>query len=677
MPAGISISSHLSKLTKSLMDGPFSNIKGCPSSMFMVYKKNGIKTINFKLLEKNLPAYLQKWTLGEVKEIINAADDAYYNGESIMSDSLYDSILEYYTSKTSSKTEKFGHESAPVYGTKVKLPINMGSMDKVKPGSSDLKTFLTQYKNPKFIMDKLDGTSLLVDYRNSASPKAYTRGNGSVGHDVSHLIEYIGGINKSSHANCGGMVRGEVIVKKADWKHLSSKYANARNFVSGVMNRKTLIKSDFTYITFVAYQFISDEVLSIGKQLKHLKDHSFNVVNHKLYFPKAITEDNLPGFLKQFRDSSEYEIDGIIIHDNGNHERNTSGNPKYAKAFKMDSMCESATTEVLDVIWQPSKSGSLKPVVKVKPCKLAGVTIQRATGYNASFIELNGIGIGAKIEIIRSGDVIPKIMRVIEKAEVSWPTDDYKWDSNHTDILLVEKAGNKDVLVKQITHFVSTLGISFFKGGQITKAYDSGITSCLAFVNLDKNALLKVEGIKEKTACKIMGSIVRCCENVPIHILAAATPCFQSFGTRRLAAIVENIPNFLSLSQDSLREKIVSLDGFSTKTTDIFLNGLPSFKEFLSEYSKIYTVSYESKKESVQNISGKYSGKVFLFSGFRDKGLELEIEQNGGTIVQRMSSKTNVTHLIVKDINSTSSKVITAKEKGIAVLTKEMLSDIV
>ena len=52
---------------------------------------------------------------------------------------------------------------------------------------------------------------------------------------------------------------------------------------------------------------------------------------------------------------------------------------KYAKAFKMDSMCESATTEVLDVIWQPSKSGSLKPVVKVKPCKLAGVTIQRAT----------------------------------------------------------------------------------------------------------------------------------------------------------------------------------------------------------------------------------------------------------------------------------------------------------
>ena len=124
----------------------------------MVYKKNGIKTINFKLLEKILPAYLQKWTLGEVKEILNAADDAYYNGESIMSDSLYDSILEYYTSKTSSKTEKFGHESAPVYGTKVKLPINMGSMDKVKPGSSDLKTFLT-YKNLSLLW-----TSLMVPH---------------------------------------------------------------------------------------------------------------------------------------------------------------------------------------------------------------------------------------------------------------------------------------------------------------------------------------------------------------------------------------------------------------------------------------------------------------------------------------------------------------------------------
>lgn len=675
MPAGTENLSLLSKAIKSLLDGPFSNIKGLPKSVFMVYKKKDARLINFSLLEKNLEPYLERWTLSEIEEILSVADDTYYNGEAIMSDSLYDRILDYYKEK-SPKKKTFGHETAPVHGTKVTLPVNMGSMDKVKPGSSELKTFLTQFNNPKFIMDKLDGSSLLVDFRDAENPRAYTRGNGVVGHDVSSLIRYITGINKPSHAKCGGIVRGEVIVKKSNWDNLSSKYANARNFVSGVMNRKTVVESDFTYIQFVAYQFIGEETLSIGKQLKHLSDHGFIVVTHKLFFPKAITAEKLPLLLKQFRDNSEYEIDGIIIHDNGKHERNTSGNPKYAKAFKMDSMCESATTEVLDVIWQPSKSGSLKPVVKVKPCKLAGVTIQRATGYNASFIELNGIGKGAKIEIIRSGDVIPKIMNVIEKAEISWPSQEYVWDANHTDIILVEKSGNKDVAIKQITHFVNTLGIAFFKIGQITKAYDAGVNSCIDFVNIDKNTLLKVEGIKEKTACKIMGSIVSCCENVPIHILAAATPCFQSFGTRRLATLIENIPDFMTLSKESLHQKIIALEGFSTKTADMFVDGLPSFKEFLAEYNKIYTVSYTTNSKP-QVTSGKYSGMVFLFSGFRDKNMESEIEEQGGKIVQRISSKEPVTHLIVKDINATSQKITTAKEKGIKVIAKSDIASII
>lgn len=216
------------------------------------------------------------------------------------------------------------------------------------------------------------------------------------------------------------------------------------------------------------------------------------------------------------------------------------------------------------------------------------------------------------------------------------------------------------------------MGISFFKGAQITKGYDVGIKSCIDFVNMDKNALLKIDGIKEKTACKIMGSIVANCDNVPIHILAAATPCFQSFGKRRIESIVTQIPDFLTLESGTLLNKIVNMNGFSHKTANMFVSGLPKFKTFLEEYQKVYNVKFNIS-EAKEIKSGELAGMVFLFSGFRDVSINDIIISKGGSVVERLTSKTNVTHLIVKDISSMSQKVKTAKEKGISIIDKDGL----
>ena len=156
------------------------------------------------LLDSNFKDTVAYWDSKKMLEVLKTLDDSYYNGISIVLDATYDRLVDLYESKYKIKYDKTG---APIKGAKVKLPIHMGSMDKVKPGSNELKKYFTKYTNPKCIMDKLDGTSLLLDLRKTSSPKAYTRGNGSEGQDISHKIKYINGLDNIDKWTGGGYIR--------------------------------------------------------------------------------------------------------------------------------------------------------------------------------------------------------------------------------------------------------------------------------------------------------------------------------------------------------------------------------------------------------------------------------------------------------------------------------------
>ena len=119
--------------------------------------------------------------------------------------------------------------------------------------------------------------------------------------------------------------------------------------------------------------------------------------------------------LKLWRTNYNYEMDGVIVTHNKLYKR-TNKNPEYAFAFKMVLSDQTAETFVVDVIWSPSKDGYLKPRIRVDPVQVGGVTIEYTTGFNGAFIRDNKIGIGAKVKLIRSGDVIPYIEEVIDPA---------------------------------------------------------------------------------------------------------------------------------------------------------------------------------------------------------------------------------------------------------------------
>ena len=134
---------------------------------------------------------------------------------------------------------------------------------------------------------------------------------------------------------------------------------------------------------------------------------------------KDINYDTLKEILISRKEYGEYEMDGIIVTQDGINERNKDKNPKYSFAFKMD--LESCVTTVNEIIWNQSKHGKLKPTVKFDKIELCGTNVEAATGNNADFIEKNKIGIGSVVKIIKSGEIIPKIVEVIKISDSgSW-----------------------------------------------------------------------------------------------------------------------------------------------------------------------------------------------------------------------------------------------------------------
>ena len=159
---------------------------------------------------------------------------------------------------------------------------------------------------------------------------------------------------------------------------------------------------------------------------------------------------------------SSYEIDGLIITNDKKHTKNKSGNPKYAVAFKSQLDEQIEITTVTNVEWNPSKRGILVPRIKLKPIKIGGDTITFTTGFNAKYIKDNNIGIGTRLKMIKSGDVIPYILEVLTNDNdknnnpitALFPSKsqyNYRWvKPNNINIELVNKDDSDEVLVKKM-----------------------------------------------------------------------------------------------------------------------------------------------------------------------------------------------------------------------------------
>lgn len=628
------------------------------------------KISNNPLIE--IPKLSQK----ELEEVIVYAADKYYNtGTPIMDDNIYDMLFDYLKDKYP-KSKVIKNIGAPIKSkNKVKLPYWLGSMDKIKPNSG-LDKWTSTYKPPYYLSDKLDGISalLVISNKNMLSPKAklYTRGTATEGLDISRLIKYTIDVSNISDISINIAIRGELIMKKKTFeKKWKDTKKNIRNTIAGLVNSKTIDFELAVDTEFVAYEVV-DPFTNFSNQMKMLKDLNFKVVNYKKV--NKIDDNILSEYLKDRRKNSEYEIDGIIVTNDEKHKRNTSGNPKYAFAFKDVLDDQMVITKVIEIEWNISKNGNIIPTLLLEPVNVGGVTIQRVTGHNAKFIKDNKIGKNTEILLVRSGDVIPYVKEVIKPTKADLPTNiKWEWSESGVDIEVKDK-DNEDIKIKELVFFFASLGTKGLGEGIVNRLYENGFNSVLKILKLTREDLLKIDGFKEKSADNLISSIKKSVSNVKLErLMSASNKLGNNMGEKRIKMILDVYPNLLDVyktwSKQEFYNNLIKIDGFNDKTATIIMSNLDNFVKF---YNKIKNYVSIQKSEKSKNIKNKnmFTDKNIVISGFRDKELEEKIINSGGNLQNTVNSKTDI--LIVKDqetIDKKTGKVKKALELNIKIMT--------
>ena len=673
-----------------ILPEPTSNAPECN----IVQESRIANILQFKAQGKPFLDTLAESTLAAM---IQAANNAFHCiGSPVMTDAEYD-ILHQYVETRFPKNPALGEVGAPITKNKATLPYEMASMDKIKPDTQALANWKAKYPGPYVISCKLDGVSGLYTTEGGV-PKLYTRGDGKVGQDVTYLIPHL---KLPKHeTGVAVAIRGEFIIKRNvfDQKY-KAQYANSRNLVAGVINAKTL-DDRVRDVDFVAYEVINCTTLQSdgnsvpnlipanltpSQQMEFLDRQNIITVKNQMVSVQDLTNDRLSALLQDWRTNHVFEIDGIIVSDDRVYPR-ASGNPDHSFAFKMVLSDQIAETHVVDVEWVASKDGYLKPTVHVEPVTVGGVTIRKATGFNADFIEKNKIGIGAIVQLIRSGDVIPYIKSVTAPATTpKMPTVPYVWNATHVDILLENMGEDMGVRTKQITAFFQALEIVGLGEGNVKKIVafrsgQAGFNTVPKVIHMTEQDFLGIEGFQAKTANKLYTGIRTQLEKASLPlIMAASNQLGRGFGKRTAESIMEHYPNvFDHLDSDSslsVASKLEQIEGIGKKTAEEFVAHIPQFLQFLQECGLEYKLQAQAPVQAVAPITVDTThplyNKTVVMTGFRDKDLEEKLKTVGAKSGASVNKSTFA--LLVKDKEAKdttkSGKVEDAKKYNVPIYT--------
>lgn len=612
----------------------------------------------------------KKLPINELVVLLKQLSDAYYNtGHPLVSDAVYDELIDILKKKDPHNKflQEIGYEP---HGkkNKVTLPYSMGSLSKIKPETGELEKWKQQYVGDYVISDKLDGISAQLYKDNNGNVFLYSRGKKNIGQDISHLLVYLK-INYTNLPN-DTSIRGELIINKEDFKQIADEMENARNAVAGLVNSKHVDRKVANITQYVCYNVLHPEYLQT-EQMKLLKEWGFKVVTYKIV--KDITEESLIEYLKERREQSEFEIDGIVCFDNSMIHHLAEGTPEYGFAFKMIFDEQIEIVKVVKILWNVSKDGYIKPIVEIEPIRIGGTTITYATGHNAKFIVDNKLGPDAVIKIIRSGDVIPYVLDIIKPAkEPQMPDIKYKWNETKVDIIADEETDSMNMKILQ--HFFKTMGIKYIGEGVVKKLYDNGYTSILKILTANENDLMNIEGLGFDSINRIFEEIDKSFDNVSLPIFMYASHKFgRGLGEKKLYEIIKVYPNILIVdwSDEEMYNKILEINGFSEKLATLFIKNFHKFKKFYNKIKVLKDISRFEKEKTNKTKKVKkdiFEDMIIVFTGFRDKDLEKFITDNGGKVTTSVSKKTT---LIIRGDDESSSKIEKGKELGIEIVTKK------
>lgn len=627
---------------------------------------------------------LNFFELKELTDDIVRFNDEYRSGRPSISDEEYDNLLDRLREIDPSNEllSKSILESSPK-NREEKLPYEMMSLDKYKTPES-LSKWARQFEYDEFIVTpKFDGISIELN----DSKQAWTRGDGTIGQRCDKQVGSVPNIKKSSFS---GHVRGEMIILNNVWNNekIFRNYKHPRNTVNGWISGDYSSKTPYNLMTFMAYDYLSFLNDDKDKQLDYLNE---NINSTYVPYYKISKENLRDEFLERiFNDfKATFPIDGLVIEANRSQDRKgkeANGNPSYSVSYKSPLFSSSRTAVVEQVKFNINRYGMLTPTVHFPPIMLSGAEVKKANGINARYIQDWGIREDEVIEIVRSGEVIPKITKVgsvsipfveyytnrkdyntaykkgldVRKKEIENPINlnnfkcpfcgsTTKWDESNLNLYCTNDQCCERLL-QQIVELFNILEAEDLAESTIRTLYTSGFNSLDKIMNISVNDVVGLKNFASRSATSLVEEINRL-KTIPVPEarLMHATGIFPNMAEKTLQLILDSIANNIPLNE---------VKGIGDVTYEKYHNGLREWNDFLKQYSKYFNIVKTSKKELKE---GPLSGRKICFTGCRpDSNTFNTITNLGGEIVEGMSKL--VTDLVAKDINSNSSKFNKARE---------------
>ena len=580
---------------------------------------------------------------------------------------------------------------------KIEHNHEMLSLEKTK-SLEEVKDFLGAV--PYLAMCKMDGLTCSLKYSGGKLVSAETRGNGFIGENILHNARIIPSIPKEIPYINDLIVDGEIICSKHDFKDFENDYANPRNFAAGSIRLLDAEECSKRKLQFVAWDVIEgledDKYLSF--KLAKLIECGFIVVP---FIPCLMpTNEKLNEDVEKLVKVAEkfgYPIDGLVFKfddiEYGKAMGKTSHHFKNALAYKFYD--ETATSTLLSIDWTMGRTGALTPVAVFEPIELEGSVINRASLHNISVMEELSGGferVGDTLHIFKANMIIPQVSKWEHHGEYNKETHinipevcpicggkTVIKKEIDTKVLYCSNSACEGKLINKLDHFCGKKGLDI-KGlskATLEKLIDWGwVSNYTDLFNLkDYRAdWLKKPGFGVKSVDNVLNAIEngKKCE-LNAFIAALGIPLIGSTASKDLANHFKSWEEYIKAVESVYHFWNLSNFGFEMHSAIIHFDYTEA-KELYNNYLVVNSVEVNNE-ETTNNLEGLtfvITGKVNHFKN-RDE-LKAAIESRGGKVSGSISSKTN--YLINNDINSTSSKNMSAKKLNVPIITEENFLEI-
>jgi DNA ligase (NAD+) len=628
-------------------------------------------------------------TVQEKENLYLLAKQKYYEGESIMSDFEFDNLEEELKAINSQVTRivgsqnlkdaKFNHASPMLSLNKIQVqrnqPLPIDSFDNWFSSNCPKSLDHTRLEaTPKF-----DGSSCNLIYENGKLNWALTRGDKEKGQNIIEKMRLIVPDTIDIHDKVE--IRGEVVIAVDTFNEKYSHiYKNPRNFVAGILGRDEISESiikDFHFVAFETRVHTSSDYYHHSQNLQFLRENNFTVSPEIFTFDSKEFQSTYERMLHFRENTSPYQLDGFVIKFNESirsHIGETDYAPKWAVAIKFPPK-ESITT-IKKIQWSPGLSGEFTPIALLEPIDLDGTTVSNVNLHNYGNVIRQGLFPGAEVIIVKSGDIIPIVQKVINPVfdniekhiPISCTTPDCKIEVEGKIHLVCTNPNCTSKLINKLSHGIGTFNFRNVAGSTIKKLYAAGITSILDVFDNDKfneaNLIKSGEFKKGRQLEILMESRRNPVRKITLPLVITSL-AFDDVGHSTAAQIAklftnEN-PNWSGLSSIAYRP-FLDKESIEYKMVLQFIDIL--------ERNGFEIHSEEKPKISTNSIICEFTGSPKEF-GFKTKDDYLNHIKQFGCIHGSLDK--NCKYLVTDDINSSSSKMSKAKKLGVEIISYQDL----